>query len=77
MKVACTVWSGGKAREDIRGLPITIEQRFYLYAQPGIRRPTDPCKAAEYFTVPAVVCDEQQRGRGAAVLRQYDYPVQG
>ena len=53
------------------------EQRFHLYAQPGIRRPTDPCKAAEYFTVPAVVCDEQQRGRGAAVLRQYDYPVQG
>ena len=53
------------------------EQRFYLYAQPGIRRPTNPCKAAEYFTVPAVVCDEQQRGRGAAVLRQYDYPVQG
>ena len=53
------------------------EQRFHLYAQPGIRRPANPCKAAEYFTVPAVVCDEQQRGRGAAVLRQHDYPVQG
>ena len=26
VKVACTVWSGGKARDDIRGLPITIEQ---------------------------------------------------
>ena len=39
----------------------------------SIRRPANPCKAAEYLAVPAVVCDEQQRGRGAAVLRQYDY----
>lgn len=38
-------------------------------AQSGIRRPANPCKAAEYLAVPAVVCDEQQRGRGTAVLR--------
>ena len=25
VEVACTVWSGGKARDDIRGLPITIK----------------------------------------------------
>ena len=24
MKVACTVWSRGKARDDIKGLPIAI-----------------------------------------------------
>ena len=53
------------------------EQRFYLYAQSGIRRSANPCKAAEYLAVPAVVCDEQQRGRGAAVLRQHDNPIQG
>ena len=29
MKVACTVWSGGKARDDIRGLPITIKMAYY------------------------------------------------
>ena len=23
-KLACTVWSGGKAGDDIKGLPITI-----------------------------------------------------
>ena len=23
-KLACTVWSGGKARDNIKGLPITI-----------------------------------------------------
>ena len=60
MKVACTVWSGGKARDDIRGLPITIELRLRVYAQPGGRGPADPGKAAEYFTDPAVLCDEQQ-----------------
>ncbi len=24
VKVACTVWSGGKAEDNIKGLPITI-----------------------------------------------------
>ena len=24
MKLACTVWSGGKARDNIKGLPIAI-----------------------------------------------------
>ena len=32
MKVACTVWSGGKARDDIRGLPITIKFRLRVYS---------------------------------------------
>ena len=25
VKVACTVWSGGKAGDNFKGLPITIE----------------------------------------------------
>ena len=72
MKVACTVWSGGKARDDIRGLPITIEQRFHLYAQSGRWRPADSRKAAQHFAASAFLCDPLRRGRGAAVLRQHD-----
>ena len=77
VKVACTVWSGGKARDDIRGLPITIELGFHLYAQPGIRWPADPGKAAEHFTDPAVLCDKQQWRWGAFVLWKRHYPVCG
>jgi len=29
VKVSCTVWSGGKAGDNIKGLPITIEKLQY------------------------------------------------
>ena len=28
VKVACTVWSGGKARDNVKGLPITISRLY-------------------------------------------------
>ena len=49
----------GKARDGIRGLPITIKFRFYLYAEPGFRRQADSGKTAEYLTNPAVLCNQQ------------------
>ena len=61
MKVACTVWSGGKARDDIRGLPITIELRLRLPSEPGKRRPADFVKGAEHLAQPAELHHQFQR----------------
>lgn len=40
MKVACTVWSGGKSEDNIKGLPITIDeyggvQFLLIFCQPS------------------------------------------
>ena len=70
MKVACTVWSGGKARDDIRGLPITIEQRFCPHAQPGGGRPGYPCETAQHLPAADELRHPFRSGRGAFVLWQ-------
>lgn len=77
VKVACTVWSGGKARDDIRGLPITIELGLYLYAQPGPGRPSDFGKAVGDLPAPTFVCDPFRSRRGAFVLWKCDHPLCG
>ena len=35
MKVACTVWGGGKSEDNIKGLPITISD-FLLFFLPSL-----------------------------------------
>ena len=36
VKVACTVWSGGKFRDNIKELPITIKESYAKYTGEGI-----------------------------------------
>ena len=53
-----------------------IEQRLYLYAQPGGRRPGNPCQTTEYFSPAAFPRHQCRRRRRTAVLRKCHYPLQ-
>ena len=54
--------------KDFAGQPGNREhhgkQRFYPDAQPGGRRPAGSGQAVEHQPVPALLCDQQRRGRG-------------
>ena len=68
MKVACTVWSGGKARDDIRGLPITIKLRLCADVKSGAGRPGYPCETVRHFPAANEIRYPHRSGRGAYLL---------